>query len=135
MRIQHANHDWHVEHPETALKLFGFNSYEETTKCLSSFFTKVEIDHPKISTMNNEITLCPSHLLQFEETLIAKMSMQCFSHGTKTSLIMGLSRQTVTRKIENGYPYIELSDPMHQCFQCPMNATKNKCLMSIIILI
>ena len=78
-----TNHDWHREHLEDALKLFGFKSYKETITCVSSFFTNIKMDYPEIIVMHNKITLNPSHLIEFEEMLIANFLCNTFLTAPK----------------------------------------------------
>lgn len=87
---------WHDKNKDAALHLFGFNSFDETLLYIQAFFQNVKIEFPSIFCDKNKICIKPTYLTDIEQILIAKMFMQSFTHRTKCSLVVNISRQCVS---------------------------------------
>ena len=104
-RYNLTNELWHKKNEEAARLLFGFNSFDETLLYIKNFFADVNVNHfPKTSLIKKKITTSPSKLTELEQITIAKMFMQSFSHRTKLSCVLSVSRQCISDQTQKWMP-------------------------------
>ena len=85
--------------------MFGFASFEETIFYVKAFFTDVKMEFPKVTIgKENRIIMKPSYLTGIEQTLITKIFMHYTPHRTKASLMLDISRQSLTYHLNKWLP-------------------------------
>ena len=99
-RYNLTNKLWHLRNITAALILFGFSKRDETLTHVITFFKNFELSCPKIKIENRELKIQPACLIELEQILIANFFMQSFPHRLKYSLILNISRQSVSICIE-----------------------------------
>ena len=94
----------HERNLDIAQLIFGFQSFEENLLCVKAFFTSTIIACPRMCYENNKMTIDPASLNYFEQTIVAKISMQSFTHRMKFGTIIDVCRFAISRATNKCLP-------------------------------
>ena len=70
-----TNRNWHEKHDKAALQMLGFETFNKTLSCVSSFFNNVNLEFPIIKVVDKNVQIKPDNFTAIEQMLIVKMFM------------------------------------------------------------
>lgn len=110
-RLTVTDDKWHENHPKASKVLFGFATWDETTRYVRALFPDVDTNQrcavkfqANKSSKDSGYYVTPHHLTDFERCLLCKMFFRSIPHRGKLAAIFGVSLITASRILDKWHP-------------------------------